>query len=105
MDASTPASNSPSERMPALRKIDPQRWTKPLKRRRDTELPFDASAVRRGGLVLLDATVYVDGLRGKLPRDIAEVLAKAAIVHSSVVRGEIAFSIACLDPAEPKTPD
>lgn len=94
----------PSDLAALLRRNDPRRWAKPLVPRADADLPFDAATVLRGSLVLLDSTVYIDGLKGRLPAAIAAVLARATIVHSSVARAEIAFSIGRLDPTDARTP-
>lgn len=94
----------PSDVAPLLRRNEPKRWTKPLARRPDSQLPFDAAAVGRGSMILLDATVYIDALQDKLPRQVQALLARATIVHAGVVRAEFAFSIGCLDPRDPRTP-
>lgn len=83
-----------------LRRNEPSRWRKPLPRRADKNLPFDASAVGRGALIVLDATVYIDGLKGALSAEIRDLLVRGAVRHSAVARAELAAAIALLDPGD-----
>lgn len=87
-----------------LRRNEPNRWRKPLPRRPDRDLPFDAAAVGRGTPVVPDATVYIDGLKGVLPTAVRQVLVHAAVRHSAVARAELAAAIALLDPGDPRSP-
>jgi predicted nucleic acid-binding protein len=53
---------------------------------------------------MLDATVYIDAQKSKLPAALAARIANQETLHSSVALGEIAASIGLLDPAHPGTP-
>jgi predicted nucleic acid-binding protein len=86
-----------------LRRNEPNRWKKPLARRADKDLPFDAAAIGRGALIVLDATVYIDALTGVLPTAIRELLVQGAVRHSAVARAELAAAIALLDPGDPRS--
>lgn len=86
-----------------LRRNEPSRWKKPFARRADKDLPFDTVAVGRGALIVPDATVYIDGLKGVLPTAIRELLVHCAVRHSAVTRAELATAIALLDPGDPRS--
>ena len=88
-----------------VRRNDPTRWTKSIARRPDRDLSFEAASLPRGTLALLDATVYVDELQAKLPETVRDLLVRASLLHSSVARAEIAFSLGNLAPEDPRTPD
>lgn len=87
-----------------LRRNEPRRWRKPLARRADEDLPFDAAMVGRGATIMPDSTVYIDGLKGALPAVIRQVLVRVAVRHSAVARAELAAAIALLSPDDPRTP-
>ena len=92
-----------SEFSALLRRNEPANGSKPIERRRARDLPFDQAAVRRGQPVILDTTVYIDQLQGRLPPELEGVLGRALILHASVARAEIAISIGLLDPADPRS--
>ncbi|WP_158595950.1 type II toxin-antitoxin system VapC family toxin [Oleomonas cavernae] len=54
--------------------------------------------------MLLDSSVYVDGIHGNLPADLNDEIGQRALVHSSVVAAELAWAIGALDPLHPQTP-
>lgn len=53
---------------------------------------------------MLDATVYIDAQKGKLPLNLAAKIATSEIRHSAVALGEIATALGLLDPRHPNTP-
>lgn len=93
----------PPDGVALLRRTKPSRWNRPLARRTDTELPFNAAALGRGAAVVLNSTVYIHSLQDRLPPAIDGVLARATVYHSSVARAEIAFSLGSLDPKDSRT--
>jgi hypothetical protein len=69
-----------------------------------TALPTDASAVPVDAILLLDTTVYIDGMkRAGLPADIQTLLANRVIRHSGICMGELGFGFGRLDPAHRDT--
>lgn len=72
-------------------------------RRPDGELLFVDRAEKAQGNLLLDTCTIIDQLQGKLPNDVAELIGKRRIFHSTIVQAELAFAIGCLDPAHPGT--
>ncbi|WP_372426380.1 type II toxin-antitoxin system VapC family toxin [Salinarimonas chemoclinalis] len=82
---------------------DPARRTRSLAYRERGVLPFDAADVPQLPL-LLDTTVYVDRLQGRLPPELAPLLTLRAIRHSSVACAELTITLGMLDPAHSGTP-
>jgi predicted nucleic acid-binding protein len=70
--------------------------------RRRSELPFvaEASSIPR---LLLDTTVYIDELQGKLPTDVEWVLRSTSLWHSTVTESELSALAGLLDPGHPET--
>jgi hypothetical protein len=67
-------------------------------------LPMDPSAVPGDAVLLLDTTVYIDGMkRAGLPPDIQVLLADRMIRHSPLCVGELAFGVGRLDPFHRET--
>lgn len=63
------------------------------------DLPMDPNVVPDDAVLLLDTTVYIDGLkRAGLPAGIQKLLADRTIRHSSICAGELAFGLGRLDP-------
>jgi predicted nucleic acid-binding protein len=93
----------PSRIDEALARHDPTAWLSQLSYRDRNRLPFDSSAVPPGLPVILDTTVYIDALKGKLPRQIAQLLADRAVLHSATACAELALSLGHLDPSHPDT--
>jgi predicted nucleic acid-binding protein len=54
--------------------------------------------------LLLDTTVYIDALQGRLPDDIEIAFRTASLWHSSVTEAELAALAGLLDPTHPETP-
>ena len=84
---------------------DPARWTRTLAYRRKADLPYDPSKVPAGASLLLDASVYIDQLKGQLPSPIVSLIASRTILHSASALAEIAVAIGILDPADSRTRD
>jgi hypothetical protein len=69
-------------------------------------LPMDPGAVPADAVLLLDTTVYIDGMkRAGLPSGITALLANHVVRHSPICLGELAFRVGCLDPEHPRTQD
>ncbi|MSP00124.1 MAG: PIN domain-containing protein [Acetobacteraceae bacterium] len=65
---------------------------------------MDPGALPIDAVLLLDTTVYIDGLkRAGLPGAIVALLANRAIRHSALCVGELSFGLGRLDPAHPGT--
>ena len=86
-----------------LARHDPAAWLRPLRYRSRGELPYDAAAVPPDSPLLLDATVYVDGLKGDLPADIIALVASRVILHGAPVLAELAVTVGLLDPRDQRT--
>jgi len=82
---------------------DPGRWSRPLTHRPKADLPFNTLQVPTGVSLLFDATVYIDHLKGQLPRSIVNLMASRTILHGAPALAEIAVTIGALDPADRRT--
>jgi hypothetical protein len=82
---------------------DPARWSRTLAHRPKAELPFDSSRVPAKSPLLFDGTVYIDQLKGQLPRPIVDLVAARTIVHGAPALAELAVTIGALDPADRRT--
>src|SRR6202045_2705311 len=82
---------------------DPARWTGTLRRRAKMDLPFDASRVPEGAPLLFDTTVYIDQLKGDLPRAIVSLISSRRIFHATPALAEIAATVGALDPTDERT--
>jgi hypothetical protein len=78
---------------------DPGRWSRPLAHRTKT----DPHQVPAGASLLFDATVYIDQLKGQLPRSIVDLAASRTILHGAPALAELAVTIGVLDPADRRT--
>jgi predicted nucleic acid-binding protein len=86
---------------PPLERHDPAAHTATLAYQARAHLPFDLAALPAGAALMLDATVYIDAQKSRLPPSLAAVIAGAEILHSAVALGEIAASLGLLDPRHP----
>lgn len=78
--------------------------TRTLAYRPRTVLPMNSGAVPDDAVLLLDTTVYIDGMkRAGLPVAIQALLADRVIRHSSLCVGELAFGFGRLDPSHRDT--
>lgn len=86
-----------------LRRLKPEKRTRPLVRRADDALPFVDQQQNAGPPLLLDTTVYVDVLQGRSPASLDALLRVRQINHSSVALSELTHLFGRLDPANPQT--
>lgn len=86
-----------------LERHDPSRWTRTLRYRSRAELPCDVSAVALDRPLLLDATVYVDQLKGQLPADLVILISSRPILHGAPALAELSVTVGVLDPSDPRS--
>ena len=82
---------------------DPGRWSRTLTHRPKVDLPFDPYQVPTKASLLFDATVYIDQLKGELPRPIVDLVASRTILHGAPALAELAVTVGALDPADRRT--
>ena len=82
---------------------DPDAFTASLPRRDRAALPFDPDALPPGVPVLLDTSVYIQRLRGKLPEAVIACIDARTVLHSAVACAELAISVGLLEPSHPGT--
>ena len=87
----------------ALERHDPAAWHERLFHRTRAELPFDAARLPPTLAVMPDTTVYIDGLQGRLPAVVSQLLVERQILHSAAACAELAISLGHLDPAHEDT--
>ncbi len=87
----------------ALRRLKPEKRVGGLSRRPDEELTFAGAEPAAGQALLLDTTVYIDALQGRLPPAVEELLVSRQVNHSAVALAELAHPLGRLDPAHPGT--
>jgi predicted nucleic acid-binding protein len=86
-----------------LRRPKPEKHRKGLRYRDRSKLRFLSSLKPPFPKLLLDTTVYIDALQGRLP-DYAEVgLRAGSLWHSTVTEAELAAIAGLLDPTQPDT--
>ncbi len=93
-----------SEPLDLIARHDPAQWTRALRYRGRSDLPFDLSMAAAEAPLMLDTTVYIDALKGKMPADVAALVASRIALHCSVACAEMAFGLGQLDPADKRTP-
>lgn len=81
-------------------RLDPGRT---LSRRDDGDLPFIGDHPGAGHGLLLDTCVYIDGLQGRSPDSVGELLNVRVTNHSTVAIQELMHTVGVLDPADPRT--
>jgi len=86
-----------------LRRLKPSDRRASLHYRPRSELPFLAE-VRSASKLLLDTTVYIDELQGRLPRDVEWAIRSASLWHSTVTECELSALAGLLNPDHPGTP-
>jgi predicted nucleic acid-binding protein len=88
----------------SVRRLKPEKHQKPLRYRDRSQLRFLSTLKPPFPKLLLDTTVYIDTLQGRLP-DYAEVaLRTASLWHSTVTEAELAAVAGRLNPTHPETP-
>lgn len=89
----------------ALRRLQPSRRAAPLARRPAADLPFVGSVSSPGPELLLDTTVYIDGLQDNSPRAVDDLMGLRICNHSAVCLAELTHAYGRLVPSHPKTAD
>ena len=82
---------------------DPDAFPASLPRRNRAALPFDPAAVPPDRAVMLDTSVYIQRLRGKLPAPIIACIDARVVRHSAVACAELAIGAGLLEPSHPAT--
>lgn len=95
------SSSSPLRR--SLRRLKPDKHLSQLHPRLRSSLTFVESLTSPPGDVLLDTTVYIDELQGRLPRSVEAVLRASQLWHSTVTEAELAAILGILDPRHKDT--
>jgi predicted nucleic acid-binding protein len=85
----------------SLRRLKPEKRTSGLKPRSRSELQFIEQLRQPPAKLLLDTTVYVDELQGRLPAGLKANLRTPEIWHSSVTESEMMALAGLLDPRHP----
>jgi hypothetical protein len=89
----------------SLRRLKPEKYPKGLLYRDRSQLRFLSDLKPPFPKLLLDTTVYIDALQGRLP-DYAEVALRAgSLWHSTVAEAELSVLAGLLDPKRPQTTD
>jgi predicted nucleic acid-binding protein len=86
-----------------LRRLKPEKHQKSLAYRDRSQLRFLKSLKPPLPKLLLDTTVYIDALQGRLPDDMEVALRTGSLWHSSVTEAEMAALAGLLDPARKDT--
>lgn len=87
----------------SLRRLKPEKHLRALTPRDPAHLPFLTKLQPPFPALLLDTTVYIDALQGRLP-DSAEVpLKTASLWHCTVTEAELSALAGLLDPRHPDT--
>lgn len=66
-------------------------------------MPFLGNKVTAGQELLLDTCVYIDGLQGRAPTCVADLLDVRLSNHSSIAIRELMHTVGVLDPSHPST--
>lgn len=94
--------NSNAELRRILRQLKAGERRTSLVPRQRSELTFVAKASSIPKL-LLDTTVYIDELQGKLPPDVELVIRSTSLWHSTVTESELSALAGLLNPDHPQT--
>ena len=87
----------------SLRRLKPEKRQKELTHRDRSQLRFLSNLKPPLPKLLLDTTVYIDALQGRLPDDTEFALRTGNLWHSSVTEADLAALAGLLDPAHPDT--
>ena len=87
----------------SLRRLKPEKRQNQLAYRDRSQLRFLKNLKPPFPKLLLDTTVYIDALQGRIPDNIEIALRTASLWHSSVTEAELAALAGLLDPAHPET--
>jgi len=88
----------------SLRRLKPEKRVKSLAYRDRSQLTFLSSLKPPLPKLLLDTTVYIDALQGRLRDDVEIALRAGSLWHSSVTEAELAALAGLLHPTHPDTP-
>ena len=95
------SSSSPFQQ--SLWRLKPEKHQKGLTYRDRFQLRYLKNLKPPLPKLLLDTTVYIDALQGRLPDDMEVALRTASLWHSSVTEAELAALAGLPDPAHPET--
>lgn len=87
----------------SLRRLKPEKRQKVLTYRDRSQLRFLSNLQPPFPKLLLDTTVYIDALQGRLPEYVDVALRPGSLWHSTVTEGELAAFAGLLDPTHPET--
>jgi len=82
---------------------DPGQWSRTLAYRPKADLPYDPSRIPPGASLLFDATVYIDQLKGDLPKPVVDLVAARTVLHGAPALAELAVTIGALKPNDRRT--
>lgn len=85
----------------SLRRLKPEKHHKALVNRNRNQLRFLPSLQHPLPKLLLDTTVYIDALQGRLGADTEILLRTASLWHSAVTEAELSALAGLLDPKHP----
>ena len=95
--------SSSSEFQQSLRRLKPEKRREGLAYRDHSQLRFLSNLKPPFPKLLLDTTVYIDALQGRLPDYTEVALRTGSLWHSSVTEAELAALGGLLDPTHPDT--
>ena len=87
----------------SLRRLKPEKHRKRLAYRDRSQLLFLSSLKPPFPKLLLDTTVYIDVLQGKLPNSVKITLRACSVWHSTLTEAELAILVGLLNPSHPGT--
>ena len=87
----------------SLRRLKPEKRQNRLEYRDRSQLRFLSNLTPPYPKLLLDTTVYIDTLQGRLPDDTEVALRSSSLWHCSVTEAELAALAGLLDPKHPDT--
>lgn len=88
-------------RLAAVRRLKPEKQKSTLVYRDRSQLRYLWALKPPFPKLLLDTTVYIDALQGRLPDSIKVALLTGDLWHSSVTEAELAALAGLLNPADP----
>ncbi len=95
------SSNAPFEQ--SLRRLKPEKHQKGLLYRDRSQLRFLSDLKPPFPKLLLDTTVYIDALQGRLPDNVDVAFRVGSLWHSTVTEAELATIAGLLAPKHPET--
>lgn len=92
-----------SELWRIIRRYKPEKHTRPLQRRADSELDFLETIRVKPAKLLYDTTVYIDVLRDQFPMTGQLMLRAVEAWHSPVTEAELISAVGLLEPHNART--